>query len=144
MLGTDIGAGRFKRRHHVCGCDYGRIVGHGIDLATPRPTASYALDAVQPYQGCFTHIVSSDVKDNLGGGRLGHSGCGDHQAGAGQQHEYRDHLNRFHGYPFSAGLFEQFHIFAVAFLLQVFLGDEAQGGGVDTVAQAGGGRTVVE
>ena len=41
-------------------------------------------------------------------------------------------------------LFEQRHVLSVPFFFEVFLGDEAQGRRVDAVAQAGGGRAVVE
>ena len=55
---------------------------------------------------------------------------------------FRPH-GRHHGRPATA-LFERFQIFCVAELIELLLGDEAQGGGVHAVAFAGRSRTVVE
>lgn len=67
-----IGAGRFQGRHHIIRRDDRRVEGDRIDLPPQPPSAGHIFDTVQPFQGCFAHVVSMDVEDNFGQCRFGH------------------------------------------------------------------------
>ena len=70
---SGIGAGRFEGRHHLFRGNDRRIIGHGVDFASPAPTAGDLFYAFQPVQGGLANIVSVDVKRYFGqgGGRHG-------------------------------------------------------------------------
>ena len=61
-----IGAGRFEGRHHLFRCNHFGIIGHGVDLAAPVPSAGYLFYAVQPVQGCLAYVISADIEGDLG------------------------------------------------------------------------------
>lgn len=108
------------------------------------PSARDVLNAGQPFQGGFANVISMDVKNHFrqcAGRHRWSGGCG---KDAGQEKDDHDLLSRFHGRASLLLLFKQRHVIPIPFLFKVGFGNEAQGGRVDAVAQAGGGRAIVE
>lgn len=108
------------------------------------PSAGDVLNAGQPFQGGLAHVISMDVKTHFRqcAGRQDRSGGSGEDAG--QENDDQDLSIRFHGRASSWLLFKQRHVISIPLFREVLFGDEAQGRRVDAVAQAGGGRAVVE
>ena len=61
-----IGAGGLEGCYHFFRCDDRWIVDHGVDLASPAPSAGDFFYAVQPVQGCLAYVISADIEGDLG------------------------------------------------------------------------------
>ncbi len=62
FYGPPVGSGIFESLHHHICLDLTGIVGYGVDLLGALETAADRLHTLQPFQGCFAYVVSSNIK----------------------------------------------------------------------------------
>ena len=62
LNGPPVGSGIFESFHHHVFLYLIGIVGYGIDLFGILKTAADRLYTLQPFQGCFSYVVSSNIK----------------------------------------------------------------------------------